>query len=73
LNRGFHKAVIAHAGYTGTFVRMDRLAGVFVVILTNRVFPDDSGNDYRMRREILRIVLESDPVYRDVAVTPRRR
>jgi CubicO group peptidase (beta-lactamase class C family) len=66
LNRGYAKAVMTHSGYTGTYVRFDRLSGTFLVCLTNRVFPDDKGGEYAMRREVLRLMLETDPVYKDV-------
>ncbi len=65
LNRGYAKAVMTHSGYTGTYVRFDRFSGTFLVFLTNRVFPDDKGSEYRMRREILQVMLETDPVYKD--------
>lgn len=65
LNRGFAKAVMTHSGYTGTYVRFDRLSGTFFVFLTNRVYPNDRGGEYSMRREILRVMLETDPVYKD--------
>jgi len=66
LNRGFAKAVLGHGGYTGTFVRLDRLAGTFVVVLTNRCYPDDNGSDWLVRRGVLKVVLETDPIYKDV-------
>jgi len=66
LNEGTKKACFSHAGYTGTYIHFDRLAGTFVVVLTNRVFPDDKTSDYPMRREIFRVVLETDPIYKDV-------
>lgn len=70
LNRGFAKAVMSHSGYTGTHIRFDRLSGTFLVFLTNRVFPDDKGSEYRMRREVLQVMLETDPVYKDVLHVP---
>ena len=69
LNRGFAKACMSHSGYTGTYVHFDRLAGTFVIVLTNRVYPDDGASDYRLRKEILGIVLEADPIYKDVLET----
>lgn len=73
LNRGYAKAVIGHGGYTGTFIRIDRLAGTFAVILTNRVYPDDGTSEWRLRREILRVVLQTDPLYKDVLTSRQRR
>ncbi len=71
LNRGFAKAVFTHSGYTGTYVRFDRLSGTFLVFLTNRVYPDDKGGEYSMRREVLRVMMETDPVYKDVQSSGR--
>lgn len=73
LNRGFAKAVMTHQGYTGTYIRFDRLAGTFLVFLSNRVFPDDTGSEYPMRRDIIRIMIETDPIYQDVLTDTGRR
>lgn len=73
LNRGFAKAVFTHSGYTGTYIRFDRLSGTFLVFLTNRVYPNDRGSESRMRSEVLRVMLETDPVYKDVLPAPRQR
>ncbi|MBX9582721.1 MAG: beta-lactamase family protein [Gemmataceae bacterium] len=41
-----------HTGFTGTSVWIDRPTQTAVVILTNRVHPDDKGNVTRLRREV---------------------
>lgn len=66
LNRGFHKAAFGHGGYTGTFVRIDRLSGIYVIMLTNRVYPNDNTSDGRIRREVVGILMRNDPVYEEV-------
>ncbi|MCX6376269.1 MAG: serine hydrolase [Armatimonadetes bacterium] len=69
LNNSPKKAVFTHAGYTGTYIHFDRLAGTFLVVLTNRVYPDDKTSDYRIRTGIRRIMLETAPIYKGV-LTP---
>ena len=73
LNKGPKNACISHNGYTGTYIHMDRLAGTFLIVLTNRVFPDDSTSDYSIRRGILWIMLESDPHYKGIVESLRTR
>ena len=73
LNEGAKRACFSHAGYTGTYVHFDRLAGTFVIVLTNRVFPDDKTSDYALRREIMRLVLASDPIYKQVVESESSR
>ncbi len=45
-----------HTGFTGTSVWVDPGTKTTVVILTNRVHPDDKGNAARVRREVGTIV-----------------
>ena len=75
LNKGPKNACISHNGYTGTYIHFDRLAGTFLVVLTNRVYPDDSASDYSIRRAILWIMLESDPIYKGIleSIRPQPR
>lgn len=35
---------LGHSGYTGTYVWMDKLSGVYVVLFTNYVYPDDNAD-----------------------------
>jgi CubicO group peptidase (beta-lactamase class C family) len=45
-----------HTGFTGTSVWVDPGTKTAVIVLTNRVHPDDKGNVTRLRREIGTIV-----------------
>lgn len=47
---------VGHLGYTGTMIWMDEAAGRYVILLTNRVYPDDTAKVNRLRREVLRWV-----------------
>lgn len=41
-----------HTGYTGTALRLYPASGVYAIVLTNRVHPDDSGNVGRIRQVV---------------------
>ena len=69
LNAGPRNACLTHSGYTGTFIEFDRLAGSFMVILTNHVYPNDTSPGNDIVRTVRRIMLETDPIYRGV-LTP---
>ncbi len=73
LNVGPKKACFSHSGYTGTFIEFDRLAGTFLVILTNRVYPDDTGGNYSIIRGVRQIMLETDPLYKDLPEIHQQR
>lgn len=45
-----------HTGFTGTSLWVEPKSNAAVVILTNRVHPDDKGNVTRLRREVADIV-----------------
>lgn len=45
-----------HTGFTGTSLWVDLRSQTAVVILTNRVHPDDKGNSARLRREVANAV-----------------
>jgi CubicO group peptidase (beta-lactamase class C family) len=45
-----------HTGFTGTSLWVDPRSQAAVVILTNRVHPDDKGNVVRLRREVANAV-----------------
>lgn len=47
-----------HAGYTGTAIRLYPEHGVYIIVLANRVHPDDSGRVDELRREVWRAVGE---------------
>jgi CubicO group peptidase (beta-lactamase class C family) len=54
-------AVVGHTGYTGTAFYIDKLHGFYVVLFTNRTYPDDSRKPAdqlsigKVRRETMRI------------------
>jgi len=62
LNVGPQKACVGHDGYTGTYIHLDRMSGTFLIILTNRVYPDDTAR-LNLARPILTILRQSDPLY----------
>ncbi len=45
-----------HTGYTGTAIRIYPEAGVYAIVLTNRVHPDDSGKVNGLRRAVWQAV-----------------
>ena len=48
-----------HTGFTGTSVWVDPGSRTAVIILTNRVHPDDKGNVVELRRQVGTIVAEA--------------
>lgn len=62
--RPAHKiATISHTGYTGTAVEVDRCAGTFMIMLTNRVYPNDNTSVGSIRSAIRRIMIDTNPLY----------
>ncbi len=47
---------VGHTGYTGTLLWIDPARGRFLVLLTNRVHPDDKADVRPLRREVLSAV-----------------
>ncbi len=52
-------ASFGHTGYTGTSVWIDPGAKAFVILLTNRVHPDDKANITPLRREVATLAAEA--------------
>lgn len=52
-------SVIYHTGYTGTSIAIDMERGIAVILLTNRVHPDDGGAVGRTRSVLANIVMSS--------------
>jgi CubicO group peptidase (beta-lactamase class C family) len=52
----FEIGSFGHTGFTGTSIHSSQKAGIFVIILTNRVHPDGKGNVASLRRSIANIV-----------------
>lgn len=51
--------VICHTGYTGTSVAIDMERGIAIILLTNRVHPDDGGSLSRTRTTVANIVMSA--------------
>lgn len=52
----FPTGVFGHTGYTGTSVTIDPFAKVFVILLTNRVHPDDKRNISNLRKSVANLI-----------------
>jgi serine-type D-Ala-D-Ala carboxypeptidase len=66
LNETTETLVIGHTGYTGTWIWLDKKSKTFIVLLTNRTFPDDSkvsGQITGVRRQVADTVLRALPEY----------
>lgn len=55
----FPIGVLGHTGYTGTSITIDPFKRVFIVLLTNRVHPDDKRNVTGLRKTVANLVAES--------------
>lgn len=52
----FPIGVFGHTGYTGTSITIDPFAKVFIVLLTNRVHPDDKRNIASLRKSVANLI-----------------
>jgi CubicO group peptidase (beta-lactamase class C family) len=52
----FPAGTYGHLGFTGTMIWIDPAAGVFAVVLTNRVYPDSKGDADYLRKEVIATV-----------------
>jgi serine-type D-Ala-D-Ala carboxypeptidase len=48
-----------HLGFTGTMIWIDPAAGIFAVVLTNRVYPDGKGDADPLRRAVIAAVMRA--------------
>jgi CubicO group peptidase (beta-lactamase class C family) len=48
-----------HLGFTGTMIWIDPKAGIFAVVLTNRVYPDGKGNADFLRKAVIATVMHA--------------
>ena len=55
----FPTGTYGHLGFTGTMMWIDPAAGVFAVVLTNRVYPDGKGDADYLRREVIATVMHA--------------
>ena len=71
------KQAVGHTGYTGTLIWIDKSAGLWATILTNRVHPDDSKESSRavsrLREGVIRAVVEASDAYGPKADAPAGR
>lgn len=52
----FPTCVFGHTGYTGTSIAIDPLANAFVILLTNRVHPDDRRTIATLRKSLANLI-----------------
>ncbi|CAN7783056.1 DUF1343 domain-containing protein [Caballeronia sp. LjRoot34] len=52
---------IGHTGYTGTGIWIDFVSQKWVIILTNRVYPDDKGDARPLREQVLGLLASREP------------
>ena len=55
----FPAGTYGHLGFTGTMIWIDPAAGVFAVVLTNRVYPDGKGDADYLRRAVIATVMQA--------------
>ena len=55
----FDVSAYGHTGYTGTSITIDPDSGTAVILLTNRVHPDDKGAVSRLREIVANVVAAS--------------
>ncbi|MFC1545142.1 serine hydrolase [Gemmatimonadota bacterium] len=51
--------LLGHSGYTGTSIWIDYEEELFVILLTNRVHPDDRGSVVPLRSKVSNVVAAS--------------
>lgn len=52
----FPIGVFGHTGYTGTSITVDPFSGAFVILLTNRVHPNDRRNVAPLRKAVANLI-----------------
>ena len=57
--KSFPPGSYGHLGFTGTMLWIDPDAGLFAVVLTNRVYPDGTGDAGPLRASILQLIATS--------------
>jgi uncharacterized protein YbbC (DUF1343 family)/CubicO group peptidase (beta-lactamase class C family) len=51
--------IISHLGYTGTGIWIDPISGVYVIVLSSRLYPDDSGDANPVRARVVAAVADA--------------
>lgn len=57
--RKFPAGTYGHLGFTGTMIWLDPAAGVFAVVLTNRLYPDGKGDADHLRWAVIAAVMRA--------------
>ena len=55
----FPEGTYGHLGFTGTMIWIDPAAGVFAIVLTNRVYPDGKGDADPLRKAVIATVMDA--------------
>ena len=63
LNKRAGARCLSHTGYTGTMAWIDTRTGTYMVLLTNRVFPDDKTGVGSVRSGVIRAIQKANPEY----------
>lgn len=66
LNQALGHEVASHTGYTGTLIRIDKYANNYLVLLTNRCYPDDKQQVTKLREAVIKTLVECSPLYKDI-------
>ena len=61
-----------HKGFTGTFLWVDPVSNIYVIILTNRVHPYGKGDAEPLRNEIMTVVSKAVGSLSEKQITARR-
>ncbi|MBX7246762.1 MAG: beta-lactamase family protein [Candidatus Sumerlaeaceae bacterium] len=70
LNKTPETTVVGHTGYTGTLLWLDKNSKTYVVLLTNRTYPDDASKKKgqldisTVRKMVCDAVLRAQPMYK---------
>jgi uncharacterized protein YbbC (DUF1343 family)/CubicO group peptidase (beta-lactamase class C family) len=55
----FSAGAYGHLGYTGTALWIDPITDTYIIVLTNRVYPDGKGDVKELRAQIKKVVADS--------------
>jgi len=55
----FPAGAYGHLGYTGTAIWIDPITDTYIIVLTNRVYPDGKGDIKELRTRIKKVVADS--------------
>lgn len=55
----FPAGSFGHTGFTGTMIWIDPVTKVYVIVLTNRTYPDGRGNAQPLRKRIIQLISEA--------------